>query len=71
MVGIINIVGDFIPTEMFLDKISGFFSDVFHHVRIIKKVLYSVLKIFTGKARHVHWIIYLFSGLFVIKFIVS
>lgn len=34
-------------------------------------ISYSLLKIATGKARQVHWIIYLFSVLFVLKFIIS
>ncbi|MGB2905758.1 MAG: NCS2 family permease [Candidatus Aminicenantaceae bacterium] len=34
-------------------------------------ISYSLLKLLTGKGRQVHWLIYLFSVLFVIKYIIS
>jgi len=34
-------------------------------------ISYSLLKLVTGKGRQVHWLIYVFSVLFVIKYIVS
>jgi len=34
-------------------------------------ISYSILKVVTGKGRQVHWVIYLFSVLFVLKYILS
>ncbi len=34
-------------------------------------VSYSLLKLVTGKGRQVHWLIYVFSALFIIKYIIS
>lgn len=34
-------------------------------------ISYSVLKLVSGKGRHVHWIIYLFAALFIVRYIVS
>ena len=34
-------------------------------------IAFSVLKLVSGKGREVHWIIYLFSGLFVLRYVVS
>jgi AGZA family xanthine/uracil permease-like MFS transporter len=34
-------------------------------------ISYSLLKLVTGKGRQVHWLIYVFSVLFVIKYIIS
>jgi AGZA family xanthine/uracil permease-like MFS transporter len=34
-------------------------------------ISYSILKIVTGKGRDVHWVIYLFSVLFIIRYIIK
>jgi len=34
-------------------------------------ITYSVLKLVSGKGKQVHWLIYLFSGLFIIRYIIS
>jgi AGZA family xanthine/uracil permease-like MFS transporter len=34
-------------------------------------ISYSILKLFTGKGRGVHWVIYLFSVLFIIRYIIK
>lgn len=34
-------------------------------------ISYSLLKVVTGKGKNVHWIIYLFSALFILKYIIS
>ena len=33
-------------------------------------ISYSLLKIVSGKLREVHWLIYLFSGLFVLRYMI-